>query len=179
MLSNCKVCGVEFEARRRTAKTRKPGGMNQWVCSPECSKKKAEETLIRRTICVVCGGKKESVYGLTCSDACKRTRKVQMAKGKSMNLCFYTAPDEWDYANMLDILHRKGYVKASDTKEKWTYCTEGYPKIQWVDRVASGVVVPRETRTSKEQQGHAHGVQQEAQAPGASAHPVQELCPRN
>ena len=95
--------------------------------------------------------------------------------GKTYNLCHYTAPDMFDYRNMLDILHRKGYVKAKDTKEKWTYTTTGFPSISWIDRVAREVVVSRKTSARKEQQGHEDGVQFQVEEIGASALSLKEL----
>ena len=161
MWSNCRHCGKWFESKRDN-KWRRRGvraGQKFRTCSQECAKLRAEVLLIRRTKCLVCGGDKESRYAVTCSPECKSILKARSATGKVQNLCHFTASTEEEYQFMLKILHRKGYAKASDWKEKWTYCTEGYPEIRWVDRVARGVVVSRETSSSKKQQGHADGVQ--------------------
>ena len=95
--------------------------------------------------------------------------------GKTYNLCHYTAPDMFDYRNMLEILHRKGYVKAKDTKEKWTYTTAGFPCISWVDRMAREAMVSREASASKKQQGHEDGVQRSTEEVSAGAVPLKEL----
>jgi len=76
---------------------------------------------------------------------------------------------------MLEILHRKGYVKAKDTKEKWTYTTAGFPCISWVDRMAREAMVSREASASKKQQGHEDGVQLQAEEIGASAMSLEEF----
>lgn len=162
MLSECKICGKEFEAKRRTTRSRLRRGSNQWTCSPVCAKVKRDMVVKSQTICVVCGGEKKSRYALTCSHVCKMKRKSETLTGKAHNLCNYTAPEQWDYDNMIDILNRKGYVKSENSKEKWTYFTEGFPFIQWVDRVARGVVVSRSPRSRKKQPGHEDGVQQQA-----------------
>lgn len=144
MWSNCRHCGKWFESKR--TKSRRFGvraGQKFRTCSPECAKLRSAELLIKRTKCSVCSGDKQSPYAATCSPKCKSVLKARSAAGKVQNLCHFTASTEEEYQYMLKILHRKGYAKASDWKEKWTYCTEGFPEIKWIDRVASGVVVSR------------------------------------
>lgn len=145
------------------------------TCSTKCAEERREVLRIKRTVCVVCGGNKNSGSSKTCSPDCSATLKKQSMTGKTYNLCHYTAPDMFDYRNMLDILHRKGYVKAKDTKEKWTYTTTGFPSISWIDRVAREVVVSRKTSARKEQQGHEDGVQFQVEEIGASALSLKEL----
>ena len=163
-------CGVGFQADKAWNKT----------CSPACRKNRREVLKQKRTVCVVCGGLKNSRHSITCSPTCREKKKSESATGKSYNLCVYDAPDHHDYNNMLSILHRKGYVKADNCKEeKWTYSTLGFPRIQWVDRVARGVVVSWEASTGQEQQGYEDGVQSSTKEVGASAHAIKELRPRN
>lgn len=167
MLSKCRCCGRVFDYVRKKS--------NKLTCSVECAKVKAELVLNRRTVCSVCGGAKKSEYAFTCSARCKEIRRIEKLKNKQYNLCHYTAEDMEGYLFMLDILHRKGYEKANSWEEKWTYVTEGYPNIKWLDRVARGTLLPRKTRSRKEQPRHEDGVQQEAQEASASAHPIEEL----
>lgn len=162
MWSKCISCGSKFETGVGGPKRKNATGRKRRTCSDKCAAIMQAIYLKKRTICAVCGGPKASRYALTCSKKCRHDKQVASLTGKMYNLCHYVAPDEWDYANMLDILHRKGYVKSKDTKEKWTYTTKGYPEIKWVDRVASGVVVSGETGSGEEQQGHEDGVQQQA-----------------
>lgn len=173
-------CGVMFEARIDTTKPaafmRKLKSVSKKrTCSPECASLRREELRIKRTVCVVCGGAKNSGTSKTCSHGCSIQLKKRSMTGKIYNLCHYTAPDTFDYSNMLDILHRKGYVKAKDTKEKWTYTTTGFPSISWIDRVAREVVVSRKTSARKEQQGHEDGVQFQVEEIGAGAMSLKEL----
>lgn len=175
----CRNCGKRFQAGADRKKTRSsiaqsPVG-RQMTCSRDCAAERREVLRIKRTVCVVCGGNKNSGSSKTCSPDCSATLKKQSMTGKTYNLCHYTAPDMFDYRNMLDILHRKGYVKAKDTKEKWTYTTDGFPSISWVDRVASEVMVSRKTRSRKKQQGHEDGVQLKAEEVGASAMSLEEF----
>lgn len=169
----CRNCGKKFQAgadrkRTRCSISKSPVG-RQMACSPRCAAERREVLRIKRTVCVVCGGNKNSGSSKTCSPDCSAVLKRQSMTGKTYNLCHYTAPDMFDYRNMLDILHRKGYVKAKDTKEKWTYTTDGFPGISWVDRVARETVVSGKASTRKEQQGHEDGVQFQVEEIGASA----------
>lgn len=176
MWSNCKYCGGYFENKWTKRKSHyRPSVKKSWLCSTDCFKKWQEENRIKRTTCAVCGGVKKSPYALTCSDLCRAKRKLESTKGKRYNLCNYTAPSIEDYNNMLEILHRKGYVKAKDTKEKWTFTTDGFPGISWFDRVAREAVVSRKASSSKEQQGHEDGVQFQIEEVGARALSLEEL----
>lgn len=159
MWNKCRNCGVEFESRWSVRKYSVKHGAKMMTCSKKCAEERRATLLKARTVCVVCGGPKNSRHSSTCSPMCRAKKKSESATGKHLNLCTYDAPHIHDYNNMISILHRKGYVKTEDCqKEKWTYSTAGFPRIQWVDRVARGVVVSRKTRTSKKQQRHEDGV---------------------
>lgn len=140
-----------------------PGGLKSKTrtCSKECAALLKASVHKRMTTCAVCGGDKERSTSRTCSATCLATAMAARGKPKSgqHGLCWFTAITQDDYDGMLSILHRKGYEKSEDIKEKWTYCTEGFPDIRWRDIVSRGVVLPRATRSGKEQQRHEDGVQ--------------------
>jgi hypothetical protein len=159
--SKCIHCGDLF-TESWWGKNPYRGRKKYYFCSKDCATKRKEELLKRRTECVVCHGPKDSRHSLTCSPECKKIRHSATAKLKVPNRCLYTAPNDFDYSNMLDILHRKGYVKANDIKEKHTYTTDGVRVVEWIDRMASDVVVARSPSSGKEQQRHEDGVQQQA-----------------
>lgn len=175
---SCRNCGKWFQAgwrvRGYSVYSRSKTG-KQRACSDKCADERREALRIKRTVCVVCGGSKDSRTSSTCSKECSTKLRSMKSVGLKHNLCHYTAPNEFDYMNMLEILHRKGYVKAKDTEEKWTYTTTGFPGISWVDRVAREAVVSGKTGTRKEQQRHEDGVQLQAKEIGASAVSLKEL----
>ena len=174
----CRNCGVKFLSNystRKRSKSSKSKTFKAYCCSDKCAAERKIALHKKYTICVTCGGPKNSKTSSTCSKQCSTKLRSLKSVGMKHNLCNYTAPDEFDYLNMLEILHRKGYVKAKDTEEKWTYATTGFPCISWVDRVAREVVVSRKASPSKEQQGYEDGVQCSAEEVGASAMSLEEL----
>ena len=175
---SCRNCGTWFQAGWRVRgyslgthnKSKK-----QMTCSKKCADERREVLRIKRTVCVTCGGPKNSSNSSTCSKECSTKLRSLKSVGMKHNLCNYTAPNEFDYMNMLEILHRKGYVKAKDTEEKWTYTTSGFPSISWVDRLAREAMVSGEASPGEEQQGHEDGVQHKVEEVGASAMSLEEL----
>lgn len=152
------MCGIMFKDKRYSRVKKKTPTPHTSTCSVECKEEYKRQLIKWATKCSICGGPKEFRTRLTCSDACRKKSKATSLTGRTYNLCNFTAPDEWEYNNMIEILQRKGYVQSKDSKEKWTYYTEGFPNIQWVDRMARGVVVSGSPSPSKEQPGHEDGV---------------------
>lgn len=139
----CVWCGGPTIGKRRWTRKngnkRSAGGLN--TCSVECWRINQDYSYMRRFYCLECGKHKgKETLAMCCSDECKKVWQDRVRKWKPQaNVCLFTPRSTDDYDHMIEILQRKGYGQAQDIKEKWTYTTDGYSRIEWIDIVARDV----------------------------------------
>ncbi len=173
----CENCGKHFETP-----------FKKKACSEECRKVIAYNSACARWKrdgggkgeCSVCGKPTSYSRKKTCSKECHAILLKNWNKGITRNKwggawAKYSAPNQFDFEHMLDILHRKGYTIGDPDKEKYSYrITEGMD-IEWWDLKPSPTSHDGQACAGKEQQANLIRVEQEGREESSYKSTLEEL----